>query len=191
MQRGQDKAVRSREDIAQAVRALTPAEWIRLRKSANFWSTGRPISAEELLQEAFARAIDGRKCPVNVGIPKFLEQTMRSIASGEGEKIGTRLLLVSTDTSETIAQKVLNFRDPASSVEQQMVSEETVAEIRTAILALFDDDPAAQVIAEGLMDGIDGEELRSLCELDVTAYNSKRRLVRRKIEKAFPKGWQP
>jgi RNA polymerase sigma-70 factor (ECF subfamily) len=41
------------------------------------------------------------------------------------------------------------------------------------------------------MDGIDGEELRALCELDVTAYNSKRRLVRRRIEKAFPKGWLP
>jgi hypothetical protein len=191
LQSGQEKAARSRDDIAKAVRELTPAEWIRLRKSAAFWATGRSIGAKDLLQEAFARAMDGRVCPADVGIVKFLAQTMRSIVSGEGEKIENKLLLVSADVSEIVAQKVLGFRDPAAGAEQQIVSEETVVEIRSAILALFDDDSAAQLIAEGLMDDIDGEELRALCELDVTAYNSKRRLVRRRIEKAFPKGWLP
>lgn len=191
MQSGQEKAARSRDDIATAVRELTPAEWIRLRKSATFWATGRPISAKDLLQEAFARAIDGRVCPADVGIVKFLAQTMRSIANGEAEKIGNRLQLVSAGASEAVAQKILDFRDPGPGAEQQIVTCENITEIRLAILALFDDDSSAQVIAEGLMDGIDGEELRVLCELDVTAYNSKRRLVRRRIEKAFPKGWQP
>lgn len=190
MQSGQDKAARSRDDIAQAVRELTPAEWIRLRKSAAFWATGRPMNAKDLLQEAFTRAMDGRMCPADVGIVKFLTQTMRSVASSEGEKSEHKLQRVSANASAAVAQKVLNFRDPAAGAEQQIVSEETVAEIRSAILALFDDDPAAQLIAEGMMDGNDGEELRAVCELDVTAYNSKRRLVRRRIEKAFPKGWQ-
>ena len=191
MQSGRDKATRSRDEIAKAVRELSPAEWIRLRKSAAFWAAGRPIGAKDLLQEAFARAMDGRVCPADVGIVKFLAQTMRSIASGEGEKIENKLQRVSANASEAVAQKVLNFRDPAAGAEQQIVSEETVADIRSAILALFDDDPAAQLIAEGLMDGNDGEELRAVCELDVTAYNSKRRLVRRRIETAFPKGWLP
>jgi RNA polymerase sigma-70 factor (ECF subfamily) len=191
LQSGQDKAVRSRDDIAKAVRELTPADWIRLRKSAAFWALGRPISAKDLLQEAFARAMDGRVCPADVGILKFLALTMRSIAHGEGEKVGNRLLLVSADASESVAQKVLDLHDPGAGAEQQMMSQETVTEIRSAILALFDDDATAQIIAEGLMDGIDGEELRVLCELDAIKYNSKRRLVRRRIEKAFPKGWQP
>lgn len=191
MQSGQDKAKRSGDDIAKAVRELTPAEWIRLRKSADFWAKGRPIGAKDLLQEAFARAIDSRVCPADVGIVKFLAQTMRSIASGEGEKTDNKLQRVSANASEVVAQKVLNFRDPAPGAEQQILSEETVLEIRSGILALFGDDPAAQLIAEGLMDGNDGEELRAVCELDVTAYNSKRRLVRRRIEKAFLKGWQP
>lgn len=190
MQPGQDKAVRSREDIALAVRAMTPAEWVRLKKSATYWSNGRPIGATELLQEAFARAMDERQCPVDVGICKFLEQTMRSIASGEGDKVENRLRMVSADASEAMTQTVLAFRDPAPSAEQQMISDETVAAIRSAILALFDGDPAAQLIAEGMMDGNDGEELRAVCELDVTAYNTKRRLVRRRIDKAFPRGWQ-
>lgn len=191
MQSGQDKATRSRDDIAKAVRELTPAEWIKLRKSAAFWATGRPIGAKDLLQEAFARAMDGRTCPADVEIVKFLAQTMRSVANGEGEKVENKLQRVSANASEAVARKVSNFRDPAPGAEQQIVSEENVAEIRSAVLALFDDDPAAQLIAEGMMDGNDGEELRAVCELDVTAYNSKRRLVRRRIEKAFPKGWQP
>jgi DNA-directed RNA polymerase specialized sigma24 family protein len=191
LQSGQDKTARSRDDITKAMRELTPAEWIRLRKSAAFWATGRPIGAKDLLQEAFTRAMDGRACPADVGIVKFLTQTMRSVASGEGEKSEHKLQRVSANASAAVAQKVSNFRDSAPSAEHQIVSEETVAEIRSAVLALFDDDPAAQLIAEGLMDGNDGEELRAVCELDVTAYNSKRRLVRRRIEKAFPKGWQP
>ena len=186
MQSGQDKAVRSRDDIAKAVSELTPADWIRLRRAAAFWALGRPIGAKDLLQEAFARAMDGRVCPADVGTLKFLSLTMRSIAHGEGEKVGNRLLLVSADPSDAVAQKVLDLPDPAASAEQQMLSQEAVTEIRSAILALFDDDEKAHIIAEGQMDGIDGEELRVLCELDIVRPNSKRQLVRRRIEKAFP-----
>ena len=57
------------------------------------------------------------------------------------------------------------------------------------LVSLFEDDEIAQVILEGMMEGIEGEELRKLTELDKTAYQSKRRLIRRRIEKRFPKGW--
>lgn len=71
-----------------------------------------------------------------------------------------------------------------------MVSEESVVEIRTAILGLFADDDIGQIIAEGMIDGFEGEELRELCGLDATGYNSKRRLVRRRIDNAYPEGWK-
>jgi hypothetical protein len=58
------------------------------------------------------------------------------------------------------------------------------------ILNVFADDPTAQIIVEGIMEGMDGEELRALTELDDTAFGSKRRLIRRRIDKAFPKGWK-
>lgn len=35
------------------------------------------------------------------------------------------------------------------------------------------------------------EELRELTGLSLTAYNSKRRLIRRRIDNAFPQGWKP
>jgi hypothetical protein len=35
------------------------------------------------------------------------------------------------------------------------------------------------------MEGMRGEDLRALTDLDPTAYESKRRLIRRRIEKRF------
>jgi len=187
---GHEKAVLGRDDIAKAIRALSPADWIRLNKVAVSYSAGRPIGPEDLLQEAFARAMDGRHCPADITVVKFLAEAMRSIAHGEGEKVEHRLALVSASASEEAGQVAFAFPDVSPNAEQRMVSNETVAEVRGAILALFADDEHAQIIAEGLMDGMDGEELRALCGLEATAYNSKRRLVRRRIEKAYPEGWK-
>ena len=83
---GHEKAVLGRDEIAKAIRALTPADWIRLNKVAVAYSAGRPIGPEDLLQEAFARAMDGRHCPAGVTAVRFLAEAMRSIAHGEGEK---------------------------------------------------------------------------------------------------------
>lgn len=59
------------------------------------------------------------------------------------------------------------------------------------VLALFDDDPDAQVIVEGDMDDWSAEELRAYTGLSQTAYDSKRRLIRRRLNKAYPGGWKP
>ena len=61
---------------------------------------------------------------------------------------------------------------------------------RQQVMALFDDDLEAQTIAEGIMEGLEGEDLRILTELDKTAFASKRRLIRRRIAKTFPESAQ-
>lgn len=189
MHSGHGKSVLGRDDIAKAFRALTLTERIRLKKVAVLYSAGRPIGPDDLLQEAFARAMDSRQCPSGVSVVKFLAEAMRSIAHAESEKVEHQLLVSASASDETL-QKAFEFPDGCPNAEQRMVSNETVAEVRSAILGLFADDEIAEVIADGMMDGIDGEELRALCDLDVTAYNSKRRLVRRRIEKAYPQGWK-
>jgi hypothetical protein len=70
-----------------------------------------------------------------------------------------------------------------------MMSEEEAARIKAAVLALFADDIVAQTLAEGVMEELDAVELRALTGLDLTGFASKRRLVRRRIDKAFPGGW--
>jgi hypothetical protein len=58
----------SRDEIEEAIRSLPDADWIRLHKAARFYGQRRRhLHPDDLLQEAFARAIDGsRNCPRNV-----------------------------------------------------------------------------------------------------------------------------
>lgn len=72
----------SKEEIADALHALPEAGWIRLRKIASAVARLYRLEWEELLQEAYVRALDGsRNCPRDVDIFKFFGDAMRSIAS--------------------------------------------------------------------------------------------------------------
>jgi hypothetical protein len=190
--------VRARAEIAAAIRALAPAQWARLRMVAAHYSIGCPMEAEELLQEAFRRALDGeRKCPVAIDVVRFLAEAVRSIANGELKKAMRGLVLVPRPPPGQPETPVPEPKDPAPNAERQREVAEEEAEAdarrqrqRQQIIGLFADDPVAQVIVEGLMEGVRGEDLRALTDLDQTAYQSKRRLIRRRIER-FLKDLKP
>jgi RNA polymerase sigma-70 factor (ECF subfamily) len=184
-------ATRSRDEIESAIRALTAANWGRLRLVARKYAAGRPIEPDDLLQEAMMRAVDSRACPAHVDVVRFLAEAMRSIAHGEGEKAEHKLVLVPVPKTGEPMAEALAVPDPAPHAEARMISEEDAARIREAVLALFDDDPLARDIVEGTMEEMTAEELRELIGLSLTAYSSKRRLIRRRIDTAFPRGWKP
>ncbi len=184
-------ATLSRAEIENAIRALSPADWARLRLVAARYASGRRLDARDLLQEALLRSLDGRNCPRHVDVVRFLAEAMRSIADGESEKIANRLVVVSADQTPTIAERVQNHPTPDLSAEESLIAEEGAAAIRDEILALFEDDPIAEIIVEGIMEEMEGEELRELSGLDATAYDSKRKLIRRRITKQYPEGWKP
>jgi RNA polymerase sigma-70 factor (ECF subfamily) len=180
--------VRTRAEIAAAIRALSPAQWTRLRKVAGYYALGRLIEAEDLLQEGFRRALDGRKCPVSVDIVRFLAEAMRSIRDGELKRAKRRPVLVSPPPHEGAPAQEQDPIDPAPNAEERLAAadEDGVRERkRQQVIGLFADDLAAQVIVEGMLEGTRGEDLRALTDLDPTAYQSKRRLIRRWIEKAI------
>lgn len=170
---------------------LTAADWARLKLVARKYANGRPIEPDDLLQEAMQRAIDGRVCPIHVDVVKFLAEAMRSIAHGETEKAEHKLVLVPIAKTGDYSAEALAVADPVQSVEERMTSEQNAAAFRQDVLALFDDDPQARDIVEGTMEDMTAEELRELTGLSQTAYDSKRRLIRRRIDKAYPQGWKP
>jgi len=188
---GQVVATRSRDEIASAIRLLTAADWARLKLVARKYANGRPIEPDDLLQEAMQRAMDGRVCPAHVDVVKFLAEAMRSIAHGETEKVEQKLVLVPVSKTGDYPAEALAVADPEQSVEERMMSEQNATAFRRDVLALFDDDPQARDIVEGSMEDMTAEELRELTGLSQTAYDSKRRLIRRRIDKAFPQGWKP
>ena len=128
---------------------------------------------------------------------------MRSIANGELEKSGVRRRSNDSDDARKheapprlvpIAnhggdETAVDPPDPGLNPEQLAGSSQETAAMRACLVSLFEDDEIAQIILEGMMEEIDGEELRELTDLDETAYQSKRRLIRRRIAKRFPKGW--
>ena len=181
--------VRTRAEIAAAIRALSPAQWARLRAIAgHYHRLGCPMEAKDLLQEGFRRALDERNCPVSVDIVHFLDLAMRSIRDGELKRAKRRPVLVSPPPLGGQPAQAPDAIDPAPNAEERLAAadEDGARERkRQEIIGLFVDDLAAQVIVEGMLEGTRGEDLRALTDLDPTAYQSKRRLIRRRIEKAI------
>jgi len=192
---GQVVAVRSREEIESAIDALTPADWVRLEKIAYLiarrYAHISRVEPQDLRQEALIRALDTRNCPTNVDIIRFLAEAMRSIAHGELEKTQSRPVLVSANSSDARLTAFLNYPDSSVNIEEEIISKQDVAAFRHGILSLFDNDPQACDIVDGRMAGMSAEELRELTGLGATAYDSKCRLIRRRINKAYPGGWKP
>ena len=180
-------AGRTPEDIRAAIVGFTDLEWHRLNLAAAYRARQHGIEADDLLQECLERALDGsRACPAHVPILTFLTGIMRSIGS-DWHKARSRRREVHLVTDD--GELVVDPADDRPNAEQAAEALQREQCIRQAILALFEDDLDAQTIVEGDMEGIEGEELRNLTGMDNTAFNSKRRLIRRRIDKKFPQGW--
>lgn len=193
MNSGQVAATRTRDEIAAAIRSLTAVDLARLKMVARKYAFGRPIEPDDLLQESYIRALDSRACPSHVDVVKFLAEAMRSIAHGEAEKVEHKVTLVPIAKTGG-PEDAESIKDEADDAETQMIAAqraERCIATHAAVIALFDDDPTAQLVLEGLMEEMTAEEMRELTGLDKTGYDSKRKLIRRRIDKQYPEGWKP
>jgi DNA-directed RNA polymerase specialized sigma24 family protein len=181
--------VRNLAEIADAIRSFTPVQWLRLRKVADHYSLGALMGAEDLLQEAFRRALDGeRTCPADVDVVRFLAEAIRSIAHSEYKRTKRHPAIVPLAAPGDPVPEAEDPADPTPNVEERLTADEdSIVERKRRIVAFFDDDPVAQTIVEGIMEGTRGEDLRALTDLNPTAYQSKRRLIRRRITKLIRK----
>ena len=171
-------------ETTRLIGALPEAGWLRLHRVAHALCRHTGFDPEDLLHEAFQRALDGsRRCPRHVAITRFLAGAMRSIASDWSKarrrrpEVGIRVGIV--------LEAVARTADPGETPDELLANAQDGARMRRAILALFADDLIAQRLVEGIMDGLRGEELRFLAGLGESAFASKRRLIRRRIDKAY------
>jgi DNA-directed RNA polymerase specialized sigma24 family protein len=187
-----DVSIHLPDEIADLIRALTDAQWIRLRKVSAYFGWVPNVSGDDLLQEAFCRALAGsRKCPKDVDLVKFLVEAMRSIANGEVEKVENEVDFIPVVQPGARVDGAVDAQDSKESQEEGMMAAESDEAIRRALLGLFPADRQACDLVDGILTGYEGEELRALSDLDEKGYASKRRFMRRTIDKHYPQGRKP
>jgi RNA polymerase sigma-70 factor (ECF subfamily) len=190
--RGSEASALTRKEIHRAIAALPEADWLRLHKVARALCRNGGFDADDLLQEAFQRALNGgRQCPRDVEVTRFLAGVMRSIASDWGKARRRRPEMRLNARSGALLEVVVQVRDGCLDAEELLASTEESAGVIERIKDLFADDPTALKIIDGMLEGRAGAELRSAAELSEKEFASKRRLIRRRIDKAFPKEWKP
>ena len=177
-------------EVDQEITSITDAGWIRLRKVSEKYCYGR-INPDDLLQEAFLSALEGRRrCPKGIDIIKFLAEAMHSLSSSEFKALSRTPPFQVISTAEDDDEPSIDPPHSGPTSEQIVTSDQEATKIRAAIMSLFSDDEVAQLIIEGDMEEMEAREIQDLTGLDKKAFASKRRLIRRRIDRAFPKGWQ-
>jgi hypothetical protein len=155
----------SPDEIIKLIKALTAAEKTALVKIARYYAKRTTYDYEDLINEAYSRVLDPERRTWRSDVPPliFLGGVMRSIAwewrsesSSDGVDVG----------DDGAGARGANAKMDAMK-----------------IVMLFEDDPVAQKIVVGMMEGARGEELEQASGLDKTEYESKRKKIRRRIEK--------
>jgi hypothetical protein len=151
-------------EITNVINTLRDGEKTAIVKIARLYARKTSYGHEDLLQEAYCRVLDGRRGWLR-GVPAvlFFHGVIRSIA---------------WEWKAEFTSEEIDIGDEGAG------ERGTHAKIDVMkILALFDDDPTARKIVLGMMDGARGEELQESSGLNPTEYESKRKKIRRRIEK--------
>ena len=167
-----------------ALVALEPADLIRLRKKSTYRAVGTGMQGDDLLNEAILRTLEehGRNCPANVPVAVYLDNAMRSIANGEREKYARRMPVGDGHDEKSAVGKLPDGNpSPADTALDRIELERVVDRIQE----IFADDPQAQAIVIGDMEGWSSEEIKEMEPMDNRQYASARRRVRRALDREF------
>lgn len=177
-------------EMTVAIESLCDADILKLRKIAARYAFGRPFSFDELLQEAFYRAINGtRNCPHDVSLIKFFANVMRSITSSWVKESRTEPVHLAVESNEdTDLDPLLNSADTSRTPAEVVADQQETLKIANEVIALFDDDPQAQLVLEGNMGELTAEEIRELLDIDKIAYATIKKRIRRRIDQHYPDG---
>lgn len=183
------------EETNDAYDRLDAAAWGKIQRAATILA-GSEAAGRELAQDAIGRAIIGdRQCPCDVDLVAFTVMVMKSIVSSAAKSarrskrvpldaVGDGQLLEAVQRAgQQTAEELL------CAEEEDQLFCERVASLKQQVLALFDDDDTTRFIVEGIMEGMEGAALCDLVAIDAKDLATRRRLIRRRIDKAFPDGW--
>ena len=182
MPRDPDRQVHTPDEFVASYTALSGAETSRLRRIVVSLGRRYGLDGEDLKQSAVEAVLDDRRpWPKDVALVAFLTGVMRSFATAEIQRRARSPVLHPVSLSDPDAG-VAEPEHGGPTVEQAMIMSEDLRRITAALFERCEKDEAASLILLGLMDGLEGKPLREATGLDVTAFNTKRRWVRRQID---------
>jgi DNA-directed RNA polymerase specialized sigma24 family protein len=159
-------ATLSQSEILAELKSLTNGQKTALVKKARLYAQATAYGYEDLIQETYSRLLAGdRKWRRDLSAVPLLSGVMRSVAWDWKRKDGplSEDLEIGDDGAEA--------RGMLARLDVQ------------AVLSLFDDDPVAKRMVVEMMYGAKGDELQAACGLSQTDYESKRKKIRRRLEK--------
>jgi DNA-directed RNA polymerase specialized sigma24 family protein len=141
---------------------------------------GSDLDAEELVQDAFTRILDGdRAWPRGLGATPFVIKVIQSIASERREKQKRRKPFMTM--TGTPPEDILPCLEPTAADMLELLQQDAIMRAKT--LKHFEDDPELRMLAEALLDGWEKQELLSLFDQDEPRYKATRKRFRRRMQK--------
>lgn len=178
------------DEIRKGIAALGDADILRLKKASGYWSANLTLNGDDLLHEAVCRALDGvRNCPKDVPLVNFLLNVMRSMSDAERKRAANRQLHHSVETGGHNGEAI-EIADETPSAESFMLNkEDNDARVR-ALEALFEDDDECALMMMARLDGMPRGDIQDELTIDARQYDTIWKRTRRKIDSAYPNGWQ-
>lgn len=181
-------------EIDRAIKALTCSDFLRLQGFAKFLIQGLGRAArgrdwQDLLEEAFYRTLigaedgqRGRHWSKEVTFVKHLAGAMRSIASvwkrqfrEQNTYLNSELSIYNADGQEY--SPIDDVPSSCASPDKRLIEESE----EERVLALFSDDGDATTVLQGMMAGLNKNEIKSKHGLDEKKYVAAIRRIRVKL----------
>lgn len=170
--RTEDKEESTTDDVARALARLAETDLLLLKAIAQLRARGLPggIGWSDLLNEAFARALDGtRRPPDGLSMVAFLAGIMRSLVSEHWRRVRREAGLFVSAAEEG------GGVDPAPDPERNLAAVQALAMLDQ----LFTGDLQAMRILAGLAGGLTAREIQEAYGLTEVEYDSARKRMRR------------
>lgn len=166
--------------MSDSLNALSASDFARLQLAAKGFSNRCGIPWEDLLQEAYMRALSGtRTCRNGVETVAFMCGVMKSLASQANEARKTSISELSVTFRGEDA--VLNVPAVTPNPEQIAISTFDLRNVLASIEAATVGDEEVQLLIEGICDQMRGEQLQELLGVDAKGLATIRKRLRRII----------
>jgi DNA-directed RNA polymerase specialized sigma24 family protein len=169
----------TRGEVRRIIGRLRRPDLVRLGALARVWATGlRQHDEDDLLNEALDRVLSGRRpWPIDVPLPAFLSQVMRSIAS-QWRHEDRREPLKEDETGDVFEGESQN---PGACYE--------IGDLISRMRRALGTDPPALGVFDHILADSDREDAQTALGMNTTQYDTARRRMVRQLFEAFHAGW--